>query len=153
MDLERFTAAQAAGVFDKALVEIEAGAKRGHWIWFVLPQLAGLGQSEMSRRYAIRDLEEAIQYLQHPVLGPRLRQISTAILHQLRSGGRLARVMGSQIDALKLVSSMTLFQRAASVAPAQESLPSGFETVASEILAIAETQGFTRCQATLVGLE
>src|SRR5690242_4958297 len=71
-DLERFVAAQdAGGTYDRALEELRRGRKTSHWMWFVFPQIAGLGQSEMSRRYAIASLEEARAYLAHPVLGPR----------------------------------------------------------------------------------
>ena len=78
-DLDRFVAAQA-GVFDTALAELRAGAKRTHWMWFVFPQIAGLGQSDMARRYAIRSLEEARAYLAHPVLGARYDAAVAALL-------------------------------------------------------------------------
>ena len=78
-DLERFVAAQA-GTYDRALAELKAGAKRSHWMWFVFPQIAGLGQSAMARAYAIGSIGEARAYLAHPVLGPRLREASAAVL-------------------------------------------------------------------------
>jgi uncharacterized protein (DUF1810 family) len=105
-DLERFRAAQA-GAFDAALSELRAGRKRGHWIWFVFPQVSGLGTSEMSRRYAIDSLAEARAYLADPTLGPRLRTCCEA-LDALPGGTDIGTVMGG-IDALKLRSSMTLF--------------------------------------------
>ena len=107
-DLERFVAAQD-GVFDGALAELRAGRKTGHWIWFVFPQVAGLGRSEMSRIYAIGSLAEARAYLAHPVLGPRLRESVAAVL---ATRGRSADQMLGSIDAVKLRSSMTLFLRA-----------------------------------------
>ena len=107
-DLERFVAAQD-GVYDGALAELRAGAKTGHWIWFVFPQVAGLGRSEMSRIYSIGSLAEARAYLAHPVLGPRLRESATAVL---ATRGRSASEMLGSIDAVKLRSSMTLFARA-----------------------------------------
>ena len=105
-DLERFRTAQA-GVYDRALTELRAGHKRGHWIWFVFPQVRGLGSSEMSRRYAIGSLPEARAYLADPTLGPRLRECCEA-LEALGDGTDIGAVMGG-IDALKLRSSMTLF--------------------------------------------
>ncbi|HET9898861.1 MAG TPA: DUF1810 domain-containing protein [Streptosporangiaceae bacterium] len=110
-DLDRFVAAQdAAGTFDRALAELRAGHKTGHWIWFVFPQLEGLGQSHMSRTYAIRSLAEARAYLRHPVLGPRLAQCAEALV-QLEAHNA-ERVFGP-IDAVKLRSCMTLFGHAA----------------------------------------
>jgi len=115
MDLQRFVDAQDAPaggttVYAHALAELRAGAKRTHWMWFVFPQLAGLGFSAMAQRYAIADLEEAKAYLAHPVLGPRLRDCVAAVN---AVEGRTAReVMGSP-DDLKLRSSLTLFAEAA----------------------------------------
>ena len=109
--LDRFVHAQeAGGTYGTALAELRAGRKRSHWMWFVLPQLAGLGRSEMARRYAIRDLAEARAYLDHPVLGPRLLDCARA-LTALDTTEPVA-VLGST-DAQKLRSSMTLFARAA----------------------------------------
>jgi uncharacterized protein (DUF1810 family) len=108
-DLERFVAAQD-GTYDGALTELRAGRKTGHWIWFVFPQVAGLGRSEISRHYAIASLGEARGYLAHPVLGPRLRECVAAVL---ATRGRSAEEMLGSIDAVKLRSSMTLFHRAA----------------------------------------
>lgn len=109
-DLARFVAAQdAGGIHQQALAELRAGCKTGHWIWFVFPQLVGLGRSATSRRYALSGLAEARAYLSHPVLGPRLRA-ATTVLTDL--GDTSAdRVFGS-LDATKLRSSMTLFARA-----------------------------------------
>ena len=107
-DLERFVAAQD-GVYDGALAELRAGRKTGHWIWFVFPQVAGLGRSGMSRIYAIGSLAEARAYLAHRVLGPRLRESVAALL---ATHGRSADEMLGSIDAVKLRSSMTLFLRA-----------------------------------------
>jgi uncharacterized protein (DUF1810 family) len=107
-DLERFVTAQAA-VYDRALAELRAGRKRSHWMWFVFPQLAGLGRSATAQRYGIRDLEEARAYLAHPLLGPRLRECADALL-ALATHDPVT-VLG-EIDAVKLRSSMTLFVRA-----------------------------------------
>ena len=108
-DLERFVRAQDGGVYDQALRELRAGDKRSHWMWFVFPQVAGLGHSPMAQRYAISGLAEAHAYLAHPVLGPRLVEASQALLEL--SGRDPVRVLGST-DALKLRSSMTLFAAA-----------------------------------------
>ena len=107
--LERFTDAQD-GVYDAALAELRAGRKRSHWMWFVFPQLDGLGSSPTARRYAIRDLAEARAYLAHPVLGARLREAARAVL---AVEGRTAEQILGYPDDLKLRSSMTLFARAA----------------------------------------
>jgi uncharacterized protein (DUF1810 family) len=110
-DLERFVRAQdEGGTYAAALSELRAGRKRGHWIWFVLPQVAGLGHSEMSRTYAVSGLPEARAYLRHPVLGPRLRECAEALLALGTSDP--VEVLGS-VDATKVRSSMTLFERAA----------------------------------------
>jgi len=104
--LERFVEAQANGVHAGALAELRAGRKASHWMWFVFPQVAGLGSSPTSQRYAIGSLEEARAYLDHPVLGPRLVECARAVLaHPERSARQ---IMGSPDDA-KLRSSMTLF--------------------------------------------
>ena len=111
-DLERFVRAQdMGGDYDRAMAELHRGRKSSHWMWFVFPQIEGLGYSGMARRYAISSLEEARAYLAHPVLGPRLTEISGVLLElETRSPES---VFGS-IDAIKLRSSMTLFDRAAS---------------------------------------
>jgi uncharacterized protein (DUF1810 family) len=107
-DLGRFVAAQR-DAYERVIAELRAGRKTGHWMWFVFPQIAGLGQSAMSRRYAIASLDEARAYLEHPVLGPRLAECAR-ILTDL--GGRDAEAIFGGIDAVKLRSSMTLFARA-----------------------------------------
>ena len=107
--LDRFVRAQA-DTYDAALAELRAGAKTGHWMWFVFPQIAGLGHSAMAVRYAIADLAEARAYRAHPVLGHRLGACAQALLGW--AGRRSAeRIMGG-IDAVKLRSSATLFEAA-----------------------------------------
>ena len=105
-NLQRFVDAQD-GVYETALAELRAGAKRSHWMWFVFPQLAGLGHSPTARFYAIRSLDEARAYLEHPLVGTRLRQCVEAILPH--AGRRSAEAILGSIDALKLRSSLTLF--------------------------------------------
>jgi len=108
-DLHRFVDAQA-GIYDRALAELRAGDKRSHWMWFVFPQLAGLGFSAMAQRYAISGLDEARTYLAHPALGPRLRACTDAVL---AVEGRSAHQIFGSPDDMKFRSSMTLFRAAA----------------------------------------
>ena len=115
-DLQHFVAAQDAhGTYDRATAELRAGAKASHWMWFVFPQITGLGRSSVSRRYAICSLAEARAYLAHPVLGPRLVECATIVAGL---GGRTAEQIFGGIDAQKLRSSMTLFLNAAPAEPA-----------------------------------
>jgi uncharacterized protein (DUF1810 family) len=109
-ELQRFVDAQdAGGIYEAALAELRAGRKTGHWMWFVFPQIAGLGQSPISRRFAIGSLEEARAYLADPVLGPRLTECARALTRLPTASAE--EVLGP-VDALKLRSSMTLFHRA-----------------------------------------
>lgn len=108
-DLQRFVDAQAP-VYQRVVAELRQGRKQSHWMWFIFPQIAGLGTSETSKTYAISSMEEAKAYLAHPVLGPRLVECAR-ILTQLR--GRIAREIFGCTDARKLCSSMTLFATAA----------------------------------------
>lgn len=108
--LERFVAAQHA-VYPRAIAELRAGRKRSHWMWFVFPQIAGLGRSDMARFYAIADIAEARAYLEHPLLGPRLAEATGAVL--AHAGKISAEALLGGIDAIKLRSSMTLFEAAA----------------------------------------
>jgi uncharacterized protein (DUF1810 family) len=109
--LQRFVDAQEdAAIYARALEELRRGRKRSHWIWFVFPQIAGLGQSPMSRAYAVRSLDEARAYLEHPVLGPRLRECCEALLAADPKASADS-ILGG-IDAIKVRSSITLFARA-----------------------------------------
>jgi len=115
-NLHRFVAAQdAGGTYDRAMAELRGGRKTSHWMWFVFPQIAGLGYSSTSRTYAITSLEEAKAYLAHPVLGARLVECATILLGL---PGRSAEQVFGDIDAQKLHSSATLFMRAAPGVPA-----------------------------------
>ena len=110
-DLERFVTAQdEGGTYDRALAELRQGRKRSHWMWFVFPQIAGLGSSPTARRYAIASADEARAYVGHPVLGPRLVQCAQALCEL--DGSDPQAVLGA-VDALKLRSSMTLFEAVA----------------------------------------
>jgi uncharacterized protein (DUF1810 family) len=109
--LDRFTRAQdVRGTYQRAVAELRAGRKASHWMWFVFPQIAGLGLSAMSREFAISSLAEARAYLRHPVLGPRL--IECAAIVASTDGETAADIFGA-VDAMKLRSSMTLFMAAA----------------------------------------
>jgi uncharacterized protein (DUF1810 family) len=110
-DLERFVEAQnTAGTYATALAELRRAHKTSHWMWFVFPQISGLGQSLTARYYGVRGLAEARDYLAHPVLGPRLRECA-----EIAASVETADPVGvfGGIDAVKLRSSMTLFARAA----------------------------------------
>jgi uncharacterized protein (DUF1810 family) len=110
VDLERFVQAQDEHqTYDQAVAELRRGRKTGHWMWFVFPQLAGLGRSPMAQAYAIADLAEARAYLAHPVLGPRL--LECAYIVSACQGSTAEQIFGG-VDAMKLRSSMTLFARA-----------------------------------------
>lgn len=108
--LQRFVDAQNEGAYQRARAELANGRKTSHWMWFVFPQVAGLGRSATSRQFAVRDLTEARAYLGHDVLGPRLRECVGILLHVQ---GRSAEQIFGGLDAMKLRSSMTLFARAA----------------------------------------
>jgi len=109
--LERFARAQdAGGTYQRAVAELRAGRKVSHWMWFVFPQVAGLGFSAMSQRYAISGLTEARAYLNHPVLGPRLTECARIVAG---TEDRTADDIFGPVDAMKLHSSMTLFAAAA----------------------------------------
>lgn len=111
--LDRFVGAQRS-TYDRALAELVAGAKQSHWMWFIFPQIAGLGLSPTARFYAIADAVEARAYLTHPVLGPRLGESTDAMLRW--AGRKAAEAILGPIDAMKFVSSMTLFDAVAEVA-------------------------------------
>lgn len=152
--LQRFKDAQnqpMAG-FQSALAEIRAGGKRSHWVWYVFPQLAGMGHSAMSQTYGLDGIEEAEDYLRDPVLRSRLLTISTAVAEQVdrRPGPTLGHVMGASIDVAKLVSSMTLFGAVAKRLQSAEALDeyASIAKVAERILVAAATEGYPSCQFT-----
>lgn len=109
--LERFLDGQRFG-FETASAEMVRGRKMNHWIWYIFPQIKGLGHSPNAQFYGIRDLDEAREYLAHPILGQRLREITNAVLSH--KGEDIYEIMGSSIDAVKFRSSMTLFNLASS---------------------------------------
>jgi uncharacterized protein (DUF1810 family) len=147
IDLQRFIDAQHSSV-DRALSEIEAGRKTSHWMWYVFPQVTGLGLSPTANRYAIESVEEARAYLADPVLGPRYRRLVDAVWHQVVESGVTIRDLFGSPDDAKLVSSLTLF---AGVARQQHSPGphlGEFIEKAQEILQAAYTQRFDPCMHT-----
>ncbi len=157
--LDRFLAAQDSSAgFDVAIAELRSGRKHTHWIWYIFPQLAGLGASSMSREYGIAGLGEAEDYLRDPVLLMRLAAVTHVVAEHLRRrpGQQLAVLIGSEVDARKLVSSMTLFRAIARrlnavELEASEALAS-FQDDASLILNAAAAQGIPDCTFTLAAL-
>ena len=128
MSLDRFLKAQEKS-YAGALAELQAGAKRGHWIWWILPQMRGLGTSEYSVFYGLADQAEAKAYLEHPVLGARYRECVAVVHRHLCEGGVAPlTLMGSEIDVVKLCSSLELMLK---LAPAAEE---SFRTQVSDIL-------------------
>ncbi len=129
-DLDRFTVAQGP-VYARVLKELQGGEKTSHWMWFIFPQVAGLGYSATSQRYAIASLDEARAYLAHPVLGARLRECVEMVL---ATRGRTAKDTFGSTDAMKLRSCMTLFHRAAPDEPVfAQVLDRFFSGVADEL--------------------
>jgi uncharacterized protein (DUF1810 family) len=159
-DLDRFTQAQDGHAgFAQAIAELRAGRKTSHWIWYIFPQLAGLGRSPMATRFGLRGPEEAAAYLRDPVLTPRLLAAAAAARAHLAPAGarpaaRVETLMGSHIDAVKLVSSMTLFARVARAAHAADPRPelAALADHADAILAATDAQGFKRCAFTEAAL-
>ena len=152
--LERFKSAQAAADsgFESALGEIRSGTKRGHWIWYVFPQLAGLGVSPTSQHFGIAGEAEAVEFLRDPDLRSRFLTIATAVADRLnaRQPASLRVLMGSDTDARKLVSSLTLFRHVAEQLHAGER-QDVFEQIASvsdEVLSIAAREGYPPCEYT-----
>jgi uncharacterized protein (DUF1810 family) len=153
-DLDRFRTAQddPRTGFSTALAELRAGRKTSHWIWYILPQLAALGRSSMARRFGLADVDEAAAYLRDPVLGSRLAE-AVAAVHGHVTGAHpipIEALMGSHIDALKLVSCLTLFRHVARALSAAEARPAwtALAQQADGILDVARLQGFPPCAVT-----
>jgi uncharacterized protein (DUF1810 family) len=155
-DLERFKRAQGAAEagFADAVRELRAGRKTSHWIWYVFPQLAGLGRSPAAVHYGLAGYQEAAAYLRDPLLAERLVAAAAAVrAHVEARGGHaapLAEIMGSDIDANKLVSCMTLFARVAPALYAEDRRPELAALIehADAILAAGRAQGYPRCSFT-----
>ena len=155
MSLERFRETQNAPVagFDAALDELRAGAKRGHWIWYVFPQIEGLGMSPQSRRFALRGEAEAAAFLRDAELRARLLTITRTVIGALRDNraASLRALMGSDIDARKVVSSLTLFRHVARTLYEREGLDEyrALAGAADAVLARAAGEGYPPCVHTL----
>lgn len=153
--LQRFKDAQDQPVagFESALSEMRSGVKRSHWIWYVFPQLSGLGQSAAALTYGLRDIPEARDYLRDPLLRSRLLLIASVVAEKIGPQRKtpLPRLMGSTIDVTKLVSSMTLFESVAKRLHAEEGDAeyAAIARVADEILSVAKTEGYPPCRFTL----
>lgn len=151
MSLQRFHKAQASRFcgYDVALAETRRGRKSSHWIWYIFPQLAGLGHSPTAQQYGIRDLDEARDFLRDPVLCARYGEIAAAVHDQLARGIDFNTLMGSHLDALKLVSSLTLFRAAAGTMRRENVAFDNLATLCHSILTVAESQGYSPCGHTL----
>ncbi|HUK33741.1 MAG TPA: DUF1810 family protein [Vicinamibacterales bacterium] len=143
-DLDRFTRAQERD-YEQALAELRAGRKRTHWIWYVFPQLAGLGNSPAAQTYGLQGVDEATEYLRNSVLRGRLFDAANAVRAHVerQPPATLQTLMGSEIDVLKLVSSMTLFRAVARRIGDEE-----IASVAHAILRAGRGQGFPECEFT-----
>lgn len=154
MGLERFHNAQdsrSAG-YETAIAEIRAGQKRSHWIWYIFPQIEGLGRSSTARAYALRDLDEACDYLRDPLLSSRYQEIAEAVNEQLTRGISLEHLMGTTVDALKLVSSVTLFRAAAGKLAKENPRFASLAECCNAILRQTAAQGYAPCRQTLAQL-
>ncbi|MDR3401192.1 MAG: DUF1810 family protein [Chthoniobacter sp.] len=153
MSLQRFHTAQSSqwAGYDTALAEMRAGRKSSHWIWYIFPQIGGLGRSSTAREYALGDLDEACDYLRDPLLRSRYEEMANAVSEQLSRGAPIEELMGGSTDAHKLVSSLTLFRAAAThLAPDDGGV--GFTRLSElcdSILQRTSTQGYPPCDFTL----
>jgi uncharacterized protein (DUF1810 family) len=155
MSLDRFHEAQASRFagYGTALAEIRRGRKINHWIWYVFPQIEGLGRSSIARAYALRDLSEACAYLRDPQLRARYEEIAGSVSEQLTRGRALEELMGSDIDVLKLVSSLTLFRAAALSLISEDRSFASIAQCCDSILRQATVQGYPPCLQTLARIE
>jgi uncharacterized protein (DUF1810 family) len=148
-DLSRFVAAQdAGGSYARASEELRRGQKTSHWMWFVFPQLAGLGMSSTSQHFAIAGLAEARAYLDHPLLGPRLLECAAILT---RTSGHTAEQIFGGIDAMKLRSSMTLFRHARPEEPAFDAVLRQYfagepDPLTDRLVAVADDAGASRAE-------
>jgi uncharacterized protein (DUF1810 family) len=153
MSLTRFHEAQNGewGGYSTALAEMLAGRKSSHWIWYIFPQIDGLGRSSTARQFALRDLDEACDYLRDPILARHYEEIANAVAGHLARGAPVEELMGGATDSYKLVSSVTLF-RAAAERLAKEEDGAEFSRIAERCNAILERtsmQGYPPCKFTL----
>jgi uncharacterized protein (DUF1810 family) len=151
MSLDRFCDAQAnpSAGYDTALAEIRRGRKTSHWIWYIFPQIEGLGRSSTARAYAIRDLAEACEYLRDPLLRARYEEIAGAVSEQLATGRAVEDLMGGSTDALKLASSLTLFRAAAQGLAGEDPSFVSLAQCCDSLLKQTSAQGYPPCPRTL----
>jgi uncharacterized protein (DUF1810 family) len=151
MSLERFHQAQSGhwSGYDTALAEIRAGRKGSHWVWYIFPQINGLGRSSTAREYALRDFAEACAYLRDPLLRAHYEEIAGAVSEQLTRGISLEELMGGATDALKLVSSLTLFRAAAQQLAGSDPTLKPLARLCDAILRQTAAQGYPPCAFTL----
>lgn len=152
MSLSRFYAAQRdphAG-FSRALRELQSGQKTSHWIWYIFPQIRGLGTSALAKKYALADSAEAVSYVRDDYLRGNYLAALSAVRHHLKRGIRLERLLGSSLDAQKFVSSITLFSRATeTTASAYPELSAGIRQALLETRILLRAQGYDECSRTL----
>lgn len=155
MSLTRFHQAQSSayGGYSTALAEIRRGHKSSHWIWYIFPQIAGLGRSSTAQEYALRDLDEACEYLRDPVLRAHYEEISGAVADQLANGVEGETLMGGSTDALKLASSLTLFRAAALHLAGNDASLMALAQRCDSILEQLAVQGYPPCRFTLDRIE
>jgi len=153
MSLDRFREIQVRSSvgYDVALAELKKGRKESHWIWYIFPQLEGLGQSAMAYHYGIRGLDEACDYLRDDVLRTRLIEVTRAVAGQVAKKVPLLQLMGGETDTLKLVSSLTLFEVATDRIPNWPFDPelSELDVLCARVLSAAAREGYPRCRYTL----
>jgi uncharacterized protein (DUF1810 family) len=151
MSLSRFHKAQASSSagYDTALAEIRRGRKTSHWIWYIFPQIEGLGRSSTARAFALRDLDEACDYLRDPLLRARYEEIAGAVSEQLTRGVSVKTLLGGQTDALKLVSSLTFFRAAAQSLASEDPSFGSLAQLCDSLLAQTAVRGFPPCAQTL----
>ena len=152
-NIDRFLTAQNRGrSFLNAKLEIDNGRKKSHWIWYIFPQIDGMGRSGMAEKYAIANLSEACEYLSNSSLLRRYQDILISVNDKLTDHVDVVQLMGSHIDALKLTSSLTLFEAAAqylSQTKPQQNEFQQFAILCSNTLNLLTNQGFPKCEYTL----
>jgi len=153
MSLERFRQAQASqwAGYATAHAEMQAGRKSSHWIWYIFPQIDGLGRSSTAREYALRDLNETCEYLRDPLLRSHYEEVTNAVAEHIERGAPIEQLMGGETDAYKLVSSLTLFRAAARqlVESKEDANLKNLVRTCDSILERTATQGYPPCEFTL----
>ena len=151
MSLQRFHDAQSDSYdgYANALAEMRRGHKSSHWIWYIFPQIEGLGHSSTARHFALHDLDETCAYLRDPLLRAHYEEIAGVVAEQLASGAKLGHLMGSSTDALKLASSVTLFREVAAGLAKDDASFAPLAERCADILRHIAPQGYAPCAFTL----